>query len=414
MNASATRLFKLFLLLLVIFFITSACVPTQTNMGVTGAADIDSTAAACALVARELNHKFPLAGQNIQISEDYIQERQTKAQLPYSRILSDALSRELAGIGALVSVEKTGTAPLILHAGYVVAGNRIIIDVKLRRIATNMQSHEVAIAEVAIPAASLDQHWLRPTISTQAEALVRHLAENYTGTGFKLLFTKSVPGTAGQPSMRLGRELDQALQEAVSRTQVFPVSMTSQRQISLQASYTVTDSTINLKAWLEDARGEALATATGSIAITDISAGALTPMANVTTTACVTLAHTAGHQAAAGSEETATLAESISGYLQELGIEQIACAQSTPTVPQVTGSVTQLPVKSTRDGYTFTTIVVKVQILGTQGNQLGSFHNQARQSFSGDIHSANIKAVRKAADATLKKELARALLSVSP
>ncbi len=414
MNCPANKhLFFLSSLFILCSFLYS-CVPTQPV--VSGAADVDTTAAACVFVAKELDRKTPLKGLSIQIVEENIQESETKVLLPYSRILTDGLTRELSNQGAVVSVREDGNKPLVLHASYSRANDVIIIDVKLRQVDYDHgTTKELAIAEAAIPAKSLAPHWLEPTMGSLADALIRQLGENYVSGDFiKLKIVKSVPGNTGQPSLVLGRSYDGALQEAASRIQALPVSITSQKEVLLRSSYALSGNTIHFKAWLEDKSGKQLATAITSMNKSGVSADMLTPMANDTVTACMRYERRHSDDPPVTSMEAAQLQKILRNYMQDLGIKTIPCSISTSSLPQVIAAVALPPLQSTKDGYNLTTAQIIVKIVDNQGREIGSFQNQASRGYSHNRSKANTKAIDKAASTGLKKQLAKSLLSVAP
>ncbi len=399
--------------LLVICLFFHGCVPSQQP--VSGAADVDSTAAACAFIARELDRKSSVDGLKITITEENILERQSKILLPYSKILSDGLTRELSNLGAIVSVRENSAHPLVLYVSYAAAKSTMIIDVKLRQIDYDRgTTQERAVAEAAIPIRSIASHWLQPTLSSLSDSLVRQLSTNYvSGNFFKLKIVKSIPGTAGQPSLVLGRKFDGILQEAVSRTQLLPISITSHREILLRSSYIITTNSIQFKAWLENKNGKQLATAITTMDRSNLSADLFTPMANKTTTVCIRHKRVNNHDKPAESAEAKQLRSSIRKYLQELGIQSQSCSSSL-SQPQIVTTVTIPPFTTTRDGYKLSTATIYVEILDNQGRQLGHFNNQASRGFSGNQTNANNRAIDKAANLELKEKLARSLLSVSP
>lgn len=405
--------YSLFLALLLTTLLACGCVVSKQI--VSGAAAIDSTAAACVYVAKELDRKFSLKGLTIQVVDENIQERQTGLKLPYSKILTDGLTRELANRGAIISVLENGDQPLVIYASYFRPDTGVIIDVKLRQFDFNRgTTKERAIAEVAVPRDGLKSQWFQPTLPILADALVRQLGENYvSGDLFKLKMVSSMPGTAGQPSLQLGRSFDGALQEAVSRTQVLPLSITSQKEVLLCSSYILSGKTVHYKSWLETPTGKLLATATTSMRKNLLPADVFKPMASKALTACLRYERLNSKEPPKDSAEAKQLEQSIRKYLQELGIKSTPCATTASSLPHIVGSIHLPPIKSTKDGYKLSTVIIKVRILDGKGLQLGSFDNQASRGFANNRSKANTRAIIKAADKGLKEQLAKSLLSIS-
>ncbi len=393
------------------FFLLFGCVAGKQP--VNNAVDVDSTSAACFSIAKKLNSAFPVQGITIQVTEDFINERQTGAQLPYSAIISDGLTRELSKLGANISVEQSGTRPVILFASYSQANGIVIIDAKLRRVETNMDTSDVAVAEAALPASSLDPHWLKVTLQTVADSLIRQLGEAPMAGRNWLRVTGSIPGATKQPSLMLGRKFDIALMDAITRTQTFTVVTGSLQNVELRSSYIVFKNGVQLNAWLERAGGKRLASATASLDKSALPSELFTPMANSQISTCINYKQHATEDPPASSAEAEQLQNSIKAYLQELGITAVSCSDNSEH-SQIAASVTLLPVGTTRDGYKFTTAKIMVEILDNKGRQLGNFQNQARQGFSSNQSKANIKAIDKATNDGLKAMLATSLLSVSP
>ncbi len=395
----------IFLLLTLLFL--GSC---KKNIGpVAGAVEVDATAAACREIARKLADNLDIRGISIQVIEENFTQQQSNIVLPYSKVLRDGLTREISRLGAYITAQETGSKPFVLLGSYAKAGKMVIIDVSLRQYG-DLASQDMAIAEAAIPAASLDPHWLTPSFSTTADSLIDQLSKGYMGSSFNLTIEPARSGVPGKPSLLLGRKFSAELHKAADRAQSLPISLTAGNKVFLQTSYTLTAQTIQFTSWLAENSGSKVATATAEMPIQLIPRELFQPMAAAPKTVCTRYEQRDAEAQPATSFEAQLLEERVVATLRGLGITPEPCTNRNNELAQIVSSVTLPPVRSTQDGYQLSTVIVEVQVFSQSGAPTGSYRQRATRPFKDNRKTATEKCIEKATGKALLQSLAKTLL----
>jgi hypothetical protein len=211
-----TRLF-IFAGSILLSFILSSCVETKTHVVGKGS----SLSSASTNIVSIIKSKFDFTDRNIQISANNFWEKGTRLNLPFSSVIAEALSSEFSKFGAKITVQDTGEKPLKAIGSYMVAGNDVLIIVRLRSMGENA-STDLVVVEDRISRDNMDPRWLEPEFERIARSLVQLLEFDYSGMqSLKIKTPSFTPGTTLQPELVLGDELSKYMKDAFASSSVF-------------------------------------------------------------------------------------------------------------------------------------------------------------------------------------------------
>ncbi|MCP3872066.1 MAG: DUF4384 domain-containing protein [Desulfobacteraceae bacterium] len=200
-----------------LFLLLSACVTTQKHVVGKGS----SLSLASKSLAMRIQSKYDFTGQKIQIGANNFWEKDTRLNLPFSSALSETLAAELSLLGAEITVEETGENPLKAVGAYLIAGDDVLITVRLRQMGKEA-STDIVVVEDRINKSSMDPKWLKPEFERIARSLVNLLEFDYHRQSFlKVIVSQFQPGTSSQPELVLGEELTKYIKEALAASSVF-------------------------------------------------------------------------------------------------------------------------------------------------------------------------------------------------
>ncbi len=203
-----------------LFFILSSCVAQNTSSPhVVGSGS--SLSYVSKQMAAQIQKKVNLTDKTVQISANNFWEKGTKLNLPFSSVLSEALSSDMSKLGANISLQEIGDQPLKLVGSYIVAGEDVMITVKLRQMGEET-SVDLAVVEERISRANMDPGWLTPEFERIARSLVRLLEFDYTGMlALKVQTLSFVPAAPSQPELVLGDHMAGYMKDAMAAAAVF-------------------------------------------------------------------------------------------------------------------------------------------------------------------------------------------------
>lgn len=218
---------------MLILWLVSACAAPGTHVVGQGS----SLSQLSSNLARQIHTAHNIAGRSIQISPNNFWESQTRMNLPFSTVLCDALSTDLAKLGARITLQATGARPLIIVGNYHRARCDMAVTLRLRRMGDHAGT-DLAVARDRISVSRLDPAWLTPEFSRLARTLVRLLEDNYTGVArLSILSTDFMPAGPSQPELALGPEFGKYMATALSVSPVFVVSGRDDARFRLKGDY---------------------------------------------------------------------------------------------------------------------------------------------------------------------------------
>lgn len=186
----------------------------------------------------KLSEMHGLDNLHIQVSPNNFWESQTRANLPFSSVLSDALAAELSANGALVTVQETGDRPLKLVGSYTKAGSELMVVVRLRQMGETA-SKDLAVAHEQVSLSRLDPAWLTPGFDRMGRTLVRLLELDYTGMSSLTLMTRTFrPANPSQGDLALGKEVTTYITHALAGSYTFQNAGTSFSKANAELSGT--------------------------------------------------------------------------------------------------------------------------------------------------------------------------------
>ena len=213
-----TRLF-IYVGLIFLSFILSSCVETKSPVPVVGKGS--SLSSASANIVSKIKSRFDFTSRNIQISANNFWEKETRLNLPFSSVLAETLASDFSKFGANTSVQDTGEKPLKAMGSYIVAGNDVLITIRLRSMG-DTASTDLVVVEERISRDSMDTRWLEPEFERIARSLVQLLELDYNGMlSLKVKTPSFEPGGSSQPELALGDELSKYMKDAFSSSSVF-------------------------------------------------------------------------------------------------------------------------------------------------------------------------------------------------
>lgn len=201
----------------VLCFFTASCVTTPDHK-VNVASPLSMAAKK---MVKQIKANFDFTDRNIQISSNNFLEGETRINLPFSSVLSDAVAAELSMQGALVTVQAIGEKPLKITGSYAIGQNEVLITARLREMGTTA-SRDLAIAQSRIDKAVMDPGWLDPKFDRIARTLINLLEANYHGMrSLKVAIASFKPGISSQVELALGKEFKRYISDALADSSVF-------------------------------------------------------------------------------------------------------------------------------------------------------------------------------------------------
>ena len=232
-------------------------------------------------LADELNRRIDLSGKVIQISENNFWKRGTRLNLPFSAVLSDALSAAISERGATITVQEVGHKPLKLVGTYGTEGPQLVINVQVRQMGETA-SRDIAVARAGLPEAGLDRAWFKPQFDRVARTLVNFLEENYLGLDYHIQVEISPlqPGLSNQPQLLIGEEFSKFLKTAIAGSALFGTSGLGQKSATcrLEGTYTRAGNKMNFHVRISDPEGRRLSSAVFDVLLADIPTNLLKPV----------------------------------------------------------------------------------------------------------------------------------------
>ncbi|MBC8175786.1 MAG: hypothetical protein H8E19_00165, partial [Deltaproteobacteria bacterium] len=232
-------------------------------------------------MADELNRRIDLSGKVIQISENNFWKRGTRLNLPFSAVLSDALSAAISERGATITVQEVGHKPLKLVGTYGTEGPQLVINVQVRQMGETA-SRDIAVARAGLPEAGLDQAWFKPEFDRVARTLIRLLEENYLGLDYhiQLEISPLQPSFPGQPPLLIGEEFRKFLETAVAGSALLGASSFGQKSAAcrLEGTYARAGNKMNFHVRISNPDGRRLSSAVFDVWLADIPTNLLKPV----------------------------------------------------------------------------------------------------------------------------------------
>ena len=230
-------------------------------------------------LADDLGRRINLEGKVIQISENNFWQRETRLNLPFSAVLSDALAAAVSRRGATITVQEVGRRPLRLLGVYGTEGSQLTVNIQIRQMGQTA-SRDIAVARAALPASGLDQAWFTPKFDRVARTLVRLLEENYLGLDyhFQVEISPLQPGFPAQPPLLIGEEFSRFLETAVTGSALFGAPVQKRAHCRLEGTYTRAGKKMNFHVKISDDDGRRLSSAGFDVLLADIPINLLKPV----------------------------------------------------------------------------------------------------------------------------------------
>ncbi len=202
-----------------LFFMFSSCVSTTQTVHVVGKGS--SLSSAVKNIVLQIKSKSDFTARNIQISANNFWEQGTRINLPFSSILAQTLSSEFSKYSANITLQDTGNKPLKVVGSYIIAGNDVLITVRLRSMG-DAASTDLAVAEGRISKDNIGMKWFKPEFERIARSLVSLLEFDYSGMlSLKVKTPSFMPGTPSQAELAIGDELSKYMKDAFAASSVF-------------------------------------------------------------------------------------------------------------------------------------------------------------------------------------------------
>ena len=232
-------------------------------------------------LADDLNRRIDLVGKVIQVSENNFLQRGTSLNLPFSAVLSDALTAAVSQRGATITAQEVGRRPLRLLGTYGTEGSQLTVNILVRQMGQTASS-DIAVARAGLPASGLDQAWFKPQFDRVARTLVNLLEENYLGLDYHIQVEISPlqPGLSNQPQLLIGEEFSKFLETAIAGSALFGTSGPGQKGADsrLGGTYTRAGNKMNFHVRISDPEGRRLSSAVFDVWLADIPTNLLKPV----------------------------------------------------------------------------------------------------------------------------------------
>jgi hypothetical protein len=370
---------------------------------------------AAAEAAEQLNRIEPLQSRKIQVSQNNFCDRDSKINLPFSAIWSEAMAAALSKLGVIVTTQEVGETPFRLVGTYAVEKTGAVITNRVR-VMGESASVDRAVVETRLPADCLEEKWFRPQFTRVASTLVHMLEMNWTNglvNARDIGVTPLLPEASGQAPLRLGEALGKYLADALSESVLHVKSGPpgSRAPIELKGGYALEEDQVRVNLRLVDQQQHILSHASCEIDISQIPSE-LMRMEPLTGSLKMGLLYKPG---VAGISADSPSVESISNYLSEAlsrySIFLQKRSSSGDMVPRMEFSV-RTGEKEMARGYRMASGVLSIDVINGDGRSCGHRSWHFKRLFKGRLDAAIDAEMKRLMERKrFAKELAAVVLS---
>lgn len=354
----------------------------------------------CEDLASELDQQAKLSGRQIQISENNFWERSSKINLPFSKVLSDALAEALSKKNATICVQELGDEPLKLVGNYARDGNVITVVIRLRRMG-EIASQDEAIVAKTMPISDAASAWFEPHCGRIARTIIRLLEERYTGINTVNIGTIQVaPGCKGQPPLLFGNKFKTYLASAMASSFFLSRSDSLSAPSSglLKTSYSIIkkeasqNGRMDLVSCLMDKDGIPLSSSEFSIPLSEIPEALLKPMAPKSMSVCIRYNNYSCEGLSPDTMAVHTAMHFMNEALAQHGILTTACEGNAPGQLKIDMTI-QARQKEKGQGYHLLTGKLDLKVLKGEKQAVGSVSKKFKKLFKNDFEGAVEKSI---------------------
>ncbi|CAN2042606.1 exported hypothetical protein [Candidatus Magnetomoraceae bacterium gMMP-15] len=352
-------------------------------------------------MVNDLNLNIILAGKKIQVSENNFWQRRTQLNLPFSSVLSDAISAALSGRGVIVTSQEVGDEPLILLGSYAVEGSDIVITLKIRLMG-DTASGDIAFARGKINMWELDKRYFKPEFSRVARSIVRLLEDNFQSHGIYKMdveIPELKPGLHGQPTILLGKEFGRFLENAISVSPLFrPSGLSGSHavQSKIIGNYINLDNKMRFHVKVVKNNGKTITSSVFDVDMKYIPQKFLKPMAEKKLRICTVYAPLSANDFPVGSSVATTLLEFINESLADHGLEAETCPQRTNNKNfMMIKSRIKVHHKRDTDGFSTASARIYLKVIKSDGSVIGVLSPKTKTLFQDDLEDAVARMIKK-------------------
>ncbi len=366
-------------------------------------------------VVRSFTRDVPLKEQTVQLAPDSFTELDTRHTLGLSEALYSAFAAALSDAGAKLSVQQVGETPLLVSGEYDIQQKKIVLQVRLRRMGRDA-SRDLGVRTVHLARSAIAPSLLVRNLKQAAAGLVRQLEAQVVFTRARnYRVVQAVPGGANIPTLKLGKVLQQAVQEAVASAEQFSTVVALGQNVAtvaLRPQYAVAGRKITLTLILDKTEVTPQYTVHTTLDSNEVGSELLQVYDDRKLKVCATVV-------APGRRDIRPGTRRAEEFLQLLKEKMFTGHNVTVgrCVAGFSGRRIDLKlgrdVKKTADGYGFVSSSLRADVVAEKGTLLGVVTSSARISMAVDQRNSSALA-DKTLDEKCIAELASAVLVYHP
>lgn len=371
---------------------------------------IKSLDVAAYTLIKQINMQTELKDTHIQLSETNFSDGTNNMQSLFSKRLSEELAAALAGRGATVSLHEAGEEPLRLMGGFTAVGDTLNITVRLRKMSRD-GSKDISISSVVLQLSDHVKGQLNNSLESLAAELVHQLERVYLGSSsVRIKVLLPVPGVPGQPTLKLGKRLQQHLEYALLDSEGFgskEVVEGTNQQVQVKSSYTLGEE-VTFAVSMQQPNGNILARAEESLKKSHIEPLLFEMIQDHKKDICVSYLAKNRRAVSTPSPTVPLVIDGITNILSEVNVQPVECSVLEGGLKIVASLA--IDKKQLQDGYGILNGVLTMTI--TEGNRaLGTIREKAQSPYTGHSNDARPELVEKLFSASLRQRLSEKILA---